>query len=493
MANTTENKARRMSELYYNQGLDSARVRNLSGAAHDLRMSLAFDKDNTDARNLLGLIYHETGETVAALSQWIISRNRQPQGNPATYFLNDLRADKGRLQELNETIRQYNQALEACRAGDEDMAAVTLRRAVAQNTRFVRAYQLLALIEIREGKYTHASRMLQRTLQIDRTNPVSLRYLQEIREITGQSGRRRGRAAAEPADAGEENAGRQNPRPLPFRFRETSSLYNLMNIIIGAVLGLLVAVMVAGPAIRYGANRKADLRVVEYTNTMASQNQEIQELSTALKNTQDTLTLTETSLEQSEKEATSYKGLMDAYLAYRNQDSRNAAQALATIDVSQLSGDAKSVYDMVYAEVKEDAFGIYNNDGQIALANKDYEKAIENLELAKAIHGDNYPVLYYLAISYQMNGQLQEAYNNFRLITERFAGTDKASTAQQYMKALENTGKIDKNAGTAAAAADAAAGDAGTAGDAGAGEAGTAGTDGTGNTDGVIPEEEFNE
>ena len=63
------------SNYLYNDGLQKAQVRDLSGAILSLKNSLWFNKDNLDARNLLGLIYYEIGETVAALSEWVISKN----------------------------------------------------------------------------------------------------------------------------------------------------------------------------------------------------------------------------------------------------------------------------------------------------------------------------------------------------------------------------------------------------------------------------------
>ena len=47
----------RISNLLYNQALEKAQVRDLSGAISLLQRSLKFNKENTDARNLLGLCY----------------------------------------------------------------------------------------------------------------------------------------------------------------------------------------------------------------------------------------------------------------------------------------------------------------------------------------------------------------------------------------------------------------------------------------------------
>ena len=63
------------SNRFYNEGLDKASVRDLSGAITSLRESLKLNKNNIEARNLLGLVYYERGEVVAALSEWVISKN----------------------------------------------------------------------------------------------------------------------------------------------------------------------------------------------------------------------------------------------------------------------------------------------------------------------------------------------------------------------------------------------------------------------------------
>ncbi|MCR5720010.1 MAG: tetratricopeptide repeat protein, partial [Lachnospiraceae bacterium] len=63
------------SNLLYNEGLEKANVRDLTGAVNSLRHSLKFNKNNIEARNLLGLVYFEMGEYVAALNEWVISKN----------------------------------------------------------------------------------------------------------------------------------------------------------------------------------------------------------------------------------------------------------------------------------------------------------------------------------------------------------------------------------------------------------------------------------
>ena len=52
-----QRKVMYLSRYYYNQGLEKAEIRDLSGAIGCLKQSLIFDKNNIDARNLLGLVY----------------------------------------------------------------------------------------------------------------------------------------------------------------------------------------------------------------------------------------------------------------------------------------------------------------------------------------------------------------------------------------------------------------------------------------------------
>ena len=88
---TIQKRIIRISNLLYNEGLDKARVRDLSGAIKSLKRSLEFNKENMDARNLLGLVYFESGEVVSALTEWVISKNMNPEGNAAEYYIDKLK------------------------------------------------------------------------------------------------------------------------------------------------------------------------------------------------------------------------------------------------------------------------------------------------------------------------------------------------------------------------------------------------------------------
>ena len=131
--------------MYYNNGLTRAKVRDLSGAVVALKKSLELNKANINARNLLGLIYFEMGETVAALSEWVISRHFKPDNNDAEKYIDDIQENPTRLDGLNQAIKRYNNALVFAKQGSDDLATIQLKRVIQLNPHFIRAYHLLAL------------------------------------------------------------------------------------------------------------------------------------------------------------------------------------------------------------------------------------------------------------------------------------------------------------------------------------------------------------
>ena len=154
------NKIIAMSNALYNDGLERAKVRDLSGAVQSLRKSLRYDKGNIPARNLLGLVYFEMGEAVDALSEWVISRSLQPKGNLAEHYLEEIQSNRSRLSTINQTIKKYNMALNYCQQDSLDLAVIQLKKVVSMNSRFVQARQLLALLYLKNQELDKAKKEL---------------------------------------------------------------------------------------------------------------------------------------------------------------------------------------------------------------------------------------------------------------------------------------------------------------------------------------------
>ena len=104
-------KTRGASIRLYNEALKLAEERDLSGAAANLEQSLLFDKNNIQARNLLGLINCEMGRIGEALKHWIISSSLQPEGNAAVGYIDYLQKNAREMEKCNDAVRMYNQAI----------------------------------------------------------------------------------------------------------------------------------------------------------------------------------------------------------------------------------------------------------------------------------------------------------------------------------------------------------------------------------------------
>lgn len=172
---TVYRKIIKTSNIYYNRGLARANVRDLSGAVQMLKKSLEMNKRNTRARNLLGLVYFEMGETVAALGEWVVSKYFQPENNCADDYMERIQGSPAKFDAMNQAIKKYNIALEAAKQGGDDMAILQLKKVVSLHPNFIRARQLLALLYLHTGQKERAKKHLLYAAQIDVANTTTLR------------------------------------------------------------------------------------------------------------------------------------------------------------------------------------------------------------------------------------------------------------------------------------------------------------------------------
>ena len=117
-----------LSNQWYNDGLKKANIRDLSGAILSLKKSLQYNRDNVAARNLLGLAYYGRGEVVEALVEWVISKNMRPNKNIVDDYIKAVQSNPAKLEEINQSIKKYNLALNYCQQGSIDLAVIQLKK-----------------------------------------------------------------------------------------------------------------------------------------------------------------------------------------------------------------------------------------------------------------------------------------------------------------------------------------------------------------------------
>lgn len=340
-----------LSKIFYNQGLEKASIRDLSGAIACLKQSLMYDKRNIRARNLLGLVYFETGEVVSALSEWVISKNLQPTRNLASEYINKLQANPNKLAAINETIKKYNHALMLCREGHEDMAAIQLRKILTQNSKLIKGYHLLALIQMKNGEWNKARRILKKAARIDKTNTTTLRFLREVDEQTGVTTR------LEKKKKGLFRSGtKENPDTdilgservaQPTVYREHTKVSVFFILMAGIAAGAVAFWLLAVPAIRQGIYQEANQQIVQYSESLASQGAELTKAQGEAKESGDTVESVTQELTTEQAKSESYQALLQAYTYYQQQNLDEAAVEIQKVHVDVLTDSMKSVYTTI--------------------------------------------------------------------------------------------------------------------------------------------------
>ncbi len=470
------------SNYLYNDGLQKAQVRDLTGAILALKNSLWFNKDNLDARNLLGLIYYEIGETVAALSEWVISKNINDErlhrkNNPGADYLAQVQASRQTMENLDASIERYNHALECCYSGNLDVAVLQLKKVLTVNPHYLRARQLLVLLYIESKQYKRAAKEIQKCLALDVNNTDTLRYRKEVElqlapesGTAGKNGHGRTGSVRTVKTAGLDGTGtganaargksrrKQKPKvgsvikytadnetiiqPVNARNPGVDG-FGLPSWIYGGAIGLLVGAVAVGFVVMPARVQSIRSETQQQIRDISAESDTKDSRITDLESQVDTLTAELTTYQEQEaltetgNDPASKRNSLMLSAAYYIEDSvqvQNAADALGKIDpdtsADDMSEEYVKLYNDLYPLLRAQILQDYATAGIEAYEKEtpDYETAMTNLEMANKFedtsgYGQTWPQRqYYLADSYY---QLYEA------------SEDQTQTADYISKARE--------------------------------------------------------
>ena len=433
----------RASNDHYNVGLSKAKLRDLSGAITSLQMSLKYNKRNTKARNLLGLVYFQMGETVSALSEWVISVHFQGKGNVARNYIKKVQNNQGQLQVINNTIQNYNLALKYLEEGNGDLAIIELKKVVNLNPNYIRAYQLLGLLYIQHKQYSAARKILSRALKLDRNNITTVRYMNELVGYSRQ--RRKG------GDVEREKAAYvQIKDPKPIVIERTSGGYtdfntstlSFVNILIGIIIGAAVVGLLLVPSIQKTKASEYNQAVVGYSSQISERNKEI----TSLQNQVDTLTDENDKLKNNMDSVGSGadseqndKRLIQAMKSYLDNDFVTAGTVLADVDKTLLDGqEAQDVYDFLLTNTKDTVINQLYEEACEYYDQKDYMNAVTYFRKVLNLNPDSVEAWYNMGRAYQYLTDFEQARNCYNTILNNYGDSDYANDARTYLSQIES-------------------------------------------------------
>lgn len=443
-----------ISNRFYNDGLEKANVRDLSGAIISLRQSLKFNKNNIKARNLLGLTYFEMGEVVAALSEWVISKNIRSEKNIADDYINAIQANPARLDTINQTIKKYNQALSYCNQDSLDLAVIQLKKVLSLNPKFVRAHQLLTLIYIRSEEWDKAGKELEKCRKIDANNTTTLRYLKEIRNATLLDNDKN-QNSKEKRKSNDDIIRYQSGNETiiqPMNVKEQSGFSSIFNIMIGAVIGLAVAWFLILPA-RISAAKvdiNAELKSVsEQSDVKSSTIEELQQQVKALTDSNGELKTQVNSYEGDNGTLQASNILLGAVNSYitKPEDIDTIADELGKIDITNVTENASKEFTALYTTIMNDigpkVSQSYYSTGYAAYKKSDYSTAITDLTKAFDFDNTNGEALYNLANAYNKSGDVTNAKKTYAKVIELFPDTERAKRAEDSMAQLNAQDELE--------------------------------------------------
>jgi len=441
------------SNHYYNDGLEKASVRDLTGAIHSLRQSLKFNKNNIEARNLLGLVYFETGEVVPALSEWVISKNLRPNKNIADDYIDMIQANASRLETINQTNKKYNQALSYCNQDSLDLAVIQLKKVLSLNPKFVRAHQLLALLYMNDEEWEKARKELRKCYQIDRSNTITLRYLKEADSVLNVE--ETPKAGGKKRNISEDSIKYQSGNETiiqPLGGKEKHGIAALLQIGLGIVIGIAAVWFLILPS-RVQAERekvKTELRTVSEQSdaksaTIDDQNQQISQLTKEnedLKSQMNDYVSVDGTLSIMDKMIQALQAYMD-----NPEDAVTIEGYLdaiaAEVELTETSESFQAMYNKLRGQIGPLLADQYYDIGYKAYMDENYEDAIPNLEKVVQYNEeirydqDSGYALYYLGNCYKETGDKEKAKEIYRKVVTDIPNTERGRKSQQFLDELE--------------------------------------------------------
>lgn len=427
----------------YNEGLEKANLGDFTGAVNALCKSISFYKSNIEARNLLGLIYFETGCIADALKQWIISTNICREDNIASEYISYFQKNMRDFEMLDDSIKMYNQAIIYMNQKSDDMAVIQLKKAIDINPKFINALNLLSFCYLVQGENELAAEIIDKTLKIDVNNPIALHYYKELfpdktrtqEKVNKNVLKQNVKSSIQPIETKSVKKAEKNSF-------FNSRIMQIVMFIAGCICTAVVGFVLVVPGVVYSKEQKINEVSQQFEQYKKEQeNSKTQNDNKIAQLEKDNLELKQ-SLESYEKQADAQKEfekISEAQNIYNNGNDVEAASILSSVNTSGMNQQEISEYNDLKKKVFGKAGRSLYTSGKKYYDSKNYEEAKNDLNLSVQYSEDDlstkYTSLYYLAKIASYESDKEKAKDYFSQVMDNHPD----SAMRGYAKANYNS------------------------------------------------------
>ena len=426
-----------VSNAYYNKGLALAKRNNLSGAITALSRSLSYNKLNSQARSLYGLLFYGTGQIGEALKQWVIGVNID-KTSVCSRYLDMLQSEVTAMEKMNDAVKMYNQSLKLCQNASEDLAIIQLKRAVETSPNFIEALNLMALCYLSQNNEQKAAALVKKVLAIDEGNQTALSYLRELSvekiSIVKNPPSEKSKSPSKQKKKSAKNGFAGNFLLLLDSYRSAACL---------AIGFLAAAILFGGILLPVVINIKNN-DIVEvssgYDSKIDDKSRELADTQAELASLEAELAKTTATLEEQERQADRVNTVYLAQAALNNKLNDEAADLILSIDITELPEQVREMAESVKNSVFPSIEARYYQQGYSLYNSKKYAEAKEIFLISLKYQSDNSTnsdnTLYYLGRIADIAGDTSAARTYYEAVIGGYPSSDVLSNAISRLEQL---------------------------------------------------------
>lgn len=412
--NAIKKQTKALSIKYYNLALPYVKEDKLVYAIERLKKSVAYDKTNIPAQNLLGLVYYRMGRITDSYIHWSVSAELDSsEDNRAITYLQDI-LNSVDYSEKAKAVSKFNESLKHARQGNYDMAIMRLKRGLDFNSKSVDILNLLAFCLMMQDKNNEAYKYTEKVLKIDKANPIAKTYQRTLRPD---------RLSIFQKDDAETIS--YNKTTANAMHKARNSRGNILYFILGIAVSAVISISLVIPSVFKSYENSLGQYETDYAVLKNTTDTELAKKDESIKNLTEENESLKSKLDSAGAKSLQerVKVLAEIETNFKEGNVELSADRLVALDTTGFEGEVLQQYRKLCESVLVSAAELYFNKGQ-ELQNKDeYDNAIEMynkcIKCSQSGGEIGYSAMYQLGRIYAAKGDNQSAAKYFTTVAEK--------------------------------------------------------------------------